>query len=265
MANYFIAGTRQLGEDIFQIQDGKGTINLDPTAMRRLWDNYYVPMVKGFFSAEGRFRSDAVKTGDLVCYVGSSSSVVYFPQEVTVDDATSYPIELAALPNPVFEGATPCAAQQGAGFVVTQSDEKTETACVEFLKWFTAREQNTAFSINAGYVPVTKDALTQENIEAAAQSQQGALTKNYLINLPATLETIEAGVYANPPFRGGVAARKVLESSLSTKAKTDQAAVQAAVDAGSSRDDAVSAYVSDAAFASWLALLESDLQTALAS
>ena len=86
--------------------------------------------------------------------------MVYFPQTVTVDDATSYPIQLGALPNPSFEHGKPCSPQQGAGFVVTKSDEKKETACVEFLKWFTAKEQNTDFSVSAGYVPVTQDALT---------------------------------------------------------------------------------------------------------
>ena len=44
---------------------------------RQLWDNYYVPMVQGWFSDQGKFRSDAVKTGNLICFVGSSTSVVY--------------------------------------------------------------------------------------------------------------------------------------------------------------------------------------------
>ena len=47
----------------------------------------------------------------------------------------------------LFENGVPCSPQQGAGFVVAKSDEKTETACVEFLKWFTDTQQNTAFSI----------------------------------------------------------------------------------------------------------------------
>ena len=72
-----------------------------------------------------------MKTGNLICFVGSSTSVVYFPREVTVDDATTYPIEFGALPNPTFENGVPCSPQQGAGFVVAKSDEKTETACVE--------------------------------------------------------------------------------------------------------------------------------------
>ena len=57
---------------------------------------------------------------------------------------------------------------------------------------FTDKEQNTAFSISAGYVPVKKDALTLDNLQKAAESVEGA-SENYLVNLPATLDTIEAG------------------------------------------------------------------------
>lgn len=263
LANYLICGSKQLGHDMFTIQNGVGTLNLDRATFKTLWDNYYVPLVQGWFSAEGKFRSDAVKTGELVCYVGSSSSVVYFPKEVTVDDATVYPIELLALPNPVFEGGSPCAPQQGAGFVVAKSNERKETACVEFLKWFTAKEQNTAFSIGAGYVPVTKEALTLENLEAAARSTEGT-SENYLVNLPATLETIEAGVYANPPFQGGVEARVLLESTLAERAATDRAAVQERIAAGASPADAVAPYLDEAVFDAWFDDLSAQLKAALA-
>lgn len=262
MANYLITGSKQLGHELFDVQDGTCTFDLDRDAMKALWDNYYVPMVQGWFSAEGKFRSDAVKTGDLVCYVGSSSSVVYFPQTVTLDDETSYPIELAALAAPTFENGEPCAAQQGAGFVVTKSDEKHESACVEFLKWFTAKEQNTDFSVSAGYMPVTKDALTLENLEEAASKVEGS--ENYLVNLPATLETIEAGVYANRPFDGGVSARAVLESSLSDKAVADRDAVVAAVEAGATPEEAVAPYLDDAVFDAWLKDLAAQLEATTA-
>ena len=129
--------------------------------------------------------------------------------------------------------------------MVTKSDEKKETACVEFLKWFTAKEQNTDFSVSAGYVPVTKDALTLENLQAAAESIDGA-SGNYLVNLPATLDTIEAGVYANPPFKGGVEARAVLDRALSDRAVADRAAVVEAMAAGASSEEAVASYLDDA-------------------
>lgn len=263
MANYLITGSKSLGHEILNIEGGSCTLDFDRTTMKKLWDNYYVPMVQGWFSAEGKFRSDAVKTGDLVCYVGSSSSVVYFPQTVTVDDATSYPIELGALANPTFESGRPCSPQQGAGFVVTKADERKEAACVEFLKWFTAKEQNTDFSVSAGYVPVTKDALTLENLEAAAQSIEGS-SENYLANLPATLETIDAGVYANPPFKGGVEARAILEKTLSDRAVADRAAVVEAMAAGAPAQEAVAPYLEDEAFDAWLSDLTAQLEGAIA-
>lgn len=263
LANYLITGSRQLGHDFMNIQGGICTFTFDNATMKTLWDNYYVPMVQGWFSAEGKFRSDAVKTGDLICYVGSSSSVVYFPKTVTVDDQTSYPIELAALANPLFKDGTPCAPQQGAGFVVAKSNEKKETACVEFLKWFTEKEQNSTFAISAGYVPVKKDALTLENLEIAAKSIEGT-SENYLINLPAALETIDAGVYTNPPFKGGVAARGVLEHSLLDKAVSDRAAVVDAVMAGVSPADAVAPYLEESVFDAWLADFSAQLKTSIA-
>lgn len=262
MANYLITGSKQLGHELFDVKDGVCTFDLDRDAMKTLWDNYYVPMVQGWFSAEGKFRSDAVKTGDLICYVGSSSSVVYFPQTVTLDDETSYPIELAALPAPTFADGEACAPQQGAGFVVTKSDEKRETACVEFLKWFTAKEQNTGFSVSAGYMPVTKEALTLENLEAAASDTEGS--ENYLINLPATLETIEAGVYANRPFDGGVDARAVLESALSDKAIADREAVAAAIAAGATPEEAVAPFLEESVFDAWLEDLTARLEATTA-
>lgn len=262
VANYLITGSKQLGHELLDIKEGTCTLNFDRATMETLWDNYYVPMVQGWFSAEGKFRSDAVKTGNLICYLGSSSSVVYFPKMVTIDDQTSYPIELVALAAPTFENGTPCAPQQGAGFAVTKSSEKKEVACVEFLKWLTDKEQGTSFSINAGYVPVKKDALVLDNLQSASQSMEG-ISENYLANLPATLETIENGVYATPPFKGGVQVRTVLDQALSSKAIADRAAVVAAIEAGVSPSDAVAPYLEEAVFDDWLANLATQLETAV--
>lgn len=263
LANYLITGSKQLGHELFVVKDGVCTLDLDRATMRTLWDNYYVPMVQGWFSADGKFRSDAVKTGELLCYVGSSSSVVYFPQTVTVDDQTSYPIEMGALVSPTFANGVACAPQQGAGFSVTKSDEKKERACVEFLKWLTAKDQNTSFAISAGYVPVTKDALTRENLQEVAQNTEGS-NDNYVINLSATLDTIEAGVYAGRPFNGGSEARSVLKKTLDERAIADRAAVVAAIDAGVSAQDAVEPYLGDASFDAWFDDLTVQLNEALA-
>ena len=43
MANYLLVGAKELGCDIFEVKDGKMTLNFDEQVMRKLWDNYYVP------------------------------------------------------------------------------------------------------------------------------------------------------------------------------------------------------------------------------
>ncbi|MEG2850598.1 MAG: extracellular solute-binding protein [Raoultibacter sp.] len=263
MANYMLVGAKQLGVDVFDVKDGAVTFNLDKAAFRQLWDSYYVPYISGYYSSEGRFRSDAVKTGDLVCYVGSSSSVVYFPKAVTVDDATSYAIEFGARTAPLFAQGKPCAVQQGAGFAVTKADEKTEAACVEFLKWFNQKEQSTEFAVSAGYVPATKEACTTQNIEAVAATMD-RVPQNYLKNLTATLDTIEGSeLYSTPLFEGGVAAREVMDASLQKQALAGRAQVVALLEGGASHADATAQVATDEAFNAWLDALSLELQATI--
>lgn len=49
------------------------------------------------FPASGRFRSDDVKTGNVLGYVGSTSSATFFPTEVTNDSGDTYDISLKVL------------------------------------------------------------------------------------------------------------------------------------------------------------------------
>ena len=144
MANYMLVGAQQLGDTIFAVKDGRMTVNFERDVARRLWDNYYVPFVRGWFAATGRFRSDDIKTGNVLAYVGSSSSATFFPTRVTNDANESHEISLKALPAPQFEGGEAVAVQQGAGMVVTAAKEEEVKASVEFLKWFIRAENNIA-------------------------------------------------------------------------------------------------------------------------
>ena len=140
MANYFLIGARQLGTEIFSVEDGKAKLNFDKDVIRKIWDNYYVPFVKGYFAASGKFRSDDIKTGNIIAFTGASSGATFLPDQVTVDDTERYPIEMEAMECPEFEGGEHYAVQQGAGMVVTKTEDEPEEqieASVEFLKWFT--------------------------------------------------------------------------------------------------------------------------------
>ena len=240
-ANYLIVGSRQLGSELFEVNNGQVKLNLDRDIMKRLWDNYAVPYIKGYYGAYGRFRSDDVKTGDLIAVVGSTSSTSYYPTEVTFDGGITYnPIEGKVYPVPGFEGTEDYAVQQGAGMAVTKGDTLSEKASVEFLKWFTDVEQNTDFCVSSGYIPVKYESNTRENLEAALQ-REGVDTVN------------NVNLYTNRPFEGGVEARSVLTEFMTSKIDNYKAEL-----AGLSGDELDTAL--DSAFESWLTELSTALE-----
>ncbi len=254
-ANYLIVGSRQLGSELFEVNNGQVTLNLDRDVMRRLWDNYAEPYIKGYYGAYGRFRSDDVKTGDLIAVVGSTSSTSYYPTEVTIDGGITYnPIEGKVYPVPGFKGTEDYAVQQGAGMAVTKGDTLSEKASVEFLKWFTDVEQNTDFCVSSGYIPVKYESNTRENLEAALQRE--GVDKDSLVydSFLLGVDTVNnVNLYTNRPFDGGVEARGVLTEFMTDKIDNYKAELE-----GLSGDELDTAL--DSAFESWLTELSTALE-----
>lgn len=251
VANYFIIGMQQLGVEIFHVENGAVTLNTDKEALRRLWENYYVPMVKGYFGAYGSFRSDDVKTGDILAYTGSTTSAMYFPDQVELEES-SHAIEYLVLPAPMFEGGRPYAVQQGAGMVVSKSDLRHEYASVEFLKWFTQPENNLEFGCVSGYLPVLKEAGSIQRLDQAIADLELSVAPKTYDCLATVFEEMEGvTLYTNKSFQNGSAARKVLEYNLSDQAAADRAEIVQAMAQGMSLEEASADYVSDAAFEQW--------------
>ncbi|MCM1184569.1 MAG: extracellular solute-binding protein [Roseburia sp.] len=251
MANYFIIGMQQLGVELFQVENGQLTLNVPEEELRRLWENYYVPMVKGYFGAYGSFRSDDVKTGDLIAYTGSTTSAMYFPNQVELED-TSYAIDYIVMAAPVFEGGQRYAVQQGAGMVVSKSDEKHEYASVEFLKWFAEAENNLQFGCVSGYLPVLKEANSIEKLDGVITDRQLAVAPKTYDCLTTIFNEMDGlTLYTNKSFENGSAARRVLEYNLADKAAADRESVAAALVQGKSLEEAAAPYVTDEAFEEW--------------
>lgn len=248
MANYMLIGAKELGSTIFTVENGKMTVNLTEDVARKLWENYYVPFVKGWFAGEGRFRSDDIKTGNVLAYVGSNSSATFFPKQVQVGDTESHEISLKVLPNPSFAGSKEVAVQQGAGMVVTKSTPEEEAACVTFLKWFTQPENNIQFAVGSGYLPVTHAADDVTAIENSGLDLTDSM-KDVLANAIDAVENHE--LYTPKPFAGGTDARKVLEYSMSDLASADRAAVEEQLAAGVSAAEAEALYLTDEYFENW--------------
>ena len=257
MANYILVGAKQLGCDIFEVHNGKMTLHFDHDVVRKLWDNYYVPFVKGHFAANGRFRSDDIKTGALLGYVGSCSSATFFPKQVMPGDNQIHDIEMKVLPAPGFAGGRKVAVQQGAGMVVTTGTEAEVNAAVTFLKWFTEPQNNIAFSVGSGYLPVTTAANDMDAIRASGLE----LTDNMEQILSGAVETVHNNeLYTLTAFAGGSAARKVLDYSMSDQADADRDTVLERIAAGKSAEAAQAGFLTDDYFEAWYQATLAQLQ-----
>ena len=252
MANYFLIGARQLGTEIFSVEDGKAKLNFDKDVIRKIWDNYYVPFVKGYFAASGKFRSDDIKTGNIIAFTGASSGATFLPDQVTVDDTERYPIEMEAMECPEFEGGEHYAVQQGAGMVVTKTEDEPEEqieASVEFLKWFTQDERNIQFSLDSGYMPVTKEANNLETIEKDTSLNE---TDRTFSIVKAAIDTVNHNtLYTTKAFENGKNARSILEYSMSDKAAEDRKTVVENLQKGQTLEQASAEFTGDEYFEKW--------------
>lgn len=253
IANYMSIGAKQLGSEFVTVdKDGNTKLNIEKDALRRLWDNYYVPYVKGYFTAQGRFRSEDAKIGTIMALVCSTTGAMYFPTEVTIDDDYTYPIDNLVLPVPNFEGTDPYIVQQGAGMSVLKSDEKSEYASAVFLKWFTEKERNINFSSESGYLPVKKDACNFEEIEKVSAESGKELTDICKNTLSTAIDEInEYNLYTMPPFKNSADVRTFLESRIQDTAQEAYDESSNKISSGESRDTVIEEYTNDAAFDKW--------------
>ena len=262
LPNYFFLGAEQLGKSLLKVENDQAHVSADKEVFRKLWENYYVPMVSGWFGAYGKFRSDDVKTGFLLAYTGSTASAGYFPKQVETETG-SYPIDYAVLPVPVFAGGKNVIVQQGAGMAVTRSDARREAAAVEFLRWFTQAENSVSFGAGSGYLPVLKEANRAETFRKIAEDEQLEMSPITQSCIAFVLENMDKTEFFTPQtFTNGTAVRKVLEYSLASKIKADLADIQAQVEAGSDRAAVLAGYTSNAAFDSWYEDFVSEIENA---
>ena len=231
---------------------------------KKLWDNYYVPYVKGYYKAENRFRSDDAKIGSIIDLIGSSTSAIYFPTEVTIDDDYTYPIENVVLPIPNFEGTDPYVVQQGAGMSVIKSDEKKEYACSVFLKWFTDTERNIKFSIESGYLPVKKEGNDFNKIQEVAKENNIKMNDTLVNSLKTGIDEINNSTpYTCPPFDNSTMFRDTIGSYMTETSTEDRKEVEKEIESGKNRNEVIEKYTNESAFEQWYNQMSQKLETVL--
>lgn len=262
LANLFFAGGRQLGTEILgRTEDGGTAVDVDYGLMRRIWDTFYIPYVKGYFYKGGRFSSDDMSAGQIIAYVGSSSSASYAPSEVALNENESYPIELEVLQCPILEGGEHAAIQQGAGMAVLNTSEREVEASVTFLKWFTQNERNVRFSTSAGYLPVTCDEGTYAALDNAVQEMASPVQRQMAgVSMEMRNQWV---MYTPPAVPGGEQVRSVLEDSLLELAQADRQEVIRELEAGKPADQVYQSYLEESYFDKWYQSTKEKIETAV--
>lgn len=251
LANYFVIGMKQMGTEIFSVENGKVEIHADKEQIRRLWDNYYIPMINGYYGEYGRFRSDDIKTGDILAYTGSSTSSMYFPDKVE-KDGDSYEIDYMVLPAPIMENGENYMIQQGAGMAVTKSNEQREYAACIFLKWFAESENNLKFVCGSAYFPVSKEANHVETLDKVIKEENININTKAYDSLTSVLSDFDnIHFYATSNFENGYTTRNVLGYHLADKAAMDKATIDKLVEEGMERSEAVALYATEDEFDEW--------------
>lgn len=248
-ANYMFVGSAQLGQEIYTVENGRAALHFDKAVTRKLWDNYYIPYVKGYFKHVGRYRSDDIKLGEIIAQICSTSSASYFPKETTRDGET-YAIDYLVLPVPAFRDGSGYIVQQGASMAVTKSTERREYASVVFLRWLTETDRNMDFALQSGYLPVKKEANSiaqlqeyQERAESPAEGLEADI-------LRCSFEELEKNMpYTTAGFEGADALRTLLTNVMTDQAKADREAVLNASPEEAER--LLAQYMSDEHFDEW--------------
>lgn len=155
--NFAQVGCAQLGQAFVSESSGLAT---DSEAFGKVWDIYYNCAVKGYAKilAPKVYGSTPMKTGDVICSIGSTAGTSFYGNTVTHSDGTTETVAVSTMPYPVFQGGKAIAMQRGGGMCITKSDEAHEYAASVFLKWFTEADNNLQFVSSTGYLPVMSEA-----------------------------------------------------------------------------------------------------------
>lgn len=212
----------------------------------------------GYFNAAGKFRSDDIKAGELIAYVGSSSSAAYFPTWIEKNSQQKN-IRLLPAPYPVFEQGEPSAVQQGAGMAISVSTPAKQKASAVFLKWFGETKQNVDFAMTTGYLPVKKTTYESQDYQVALERLKNGdrNQKNVAAVYEIALQQVrKSSTYAMKPFKGSYDLRFIFQDSLMEEAKEMKKTVDEWKAQGMQEAEIIEAMDMDAAYGRWVESLK---------
>lgn len=147
---------------------------------------------------------------------------------------------------------------------IAKTDETQEYASILFLKWLSAPSQNIAFTAESSYLPVTKEATRLDVWKQAVEDEGIIMTDIVKDTIQVSMKQVnESTLSTQENFNHSYAVRNYLQDAFMTIAIEDQAAVVQAIKQGSSREEALAPYLSDAHFETWYTQIQKDINQLL--
>ena len=154
--NYAYIGMKSYGSEFIR----NNQLNLHDDAFERIWLPLAKTAIHGGICLDDGYAAAKWKTIDIIANTGSTADVLYQPEEVFYPNNTTEPITTLTLPYPVFTDDFSAVVYRGGGlFAIKSENELKNQAAYIFAKWLTEHSNNLHFVTQAGYVPVTDDAI----------------------------------------------------------------------------------------------------------
>lgn len=232
LSNFISISNMQLGVDLYDAENGKS--NIDEEVFRAFFDYYVEAYSMGHLDNIASYRTDDIRSGDLVSFVGSSAGFVYMPDWIEVD-GEAMDIEWKSLPYPYYEEGSPYVVSQGAGIAVSKISDQQQQACALFLNFFW--EDNIGFAIDSAYVPVTTEFLYSTEAEKKVIFEEYELKDNEIGVYELVLDQISNNeLYQSMPFDGSYTLRTEITASFEQIAQNIRELVREKIASGVSRE-----------------------------
>lgn len=240
--NYIFSGFKQFGIDFISAQ--AQTINIDKVVLKKLWDFYYTPYIKGYYLEQEATRIEDLRKENIIAYVDSTATASLIP--ATIQDEG---IEIGVFPTPHFAEKEPIQIQSGENMMVLKSSRVKEYASVTFLKWLTAEENNLAFALSCGSLPVKKSSLDIKKIDSLIQSGTITLSEEVYKVVEQLIEQLQKqeSFYVPYPSLLSIEIKTILKTSMPNLAKTNRAIILASSD----QEATLAQYLDDQNFEDW--------------
>ena len=154
--NYAYIGMKSYGSEFVR----NNQLNLHDEAFEHIWMPLAKAAIYGGICLDDGYAAAKWKTIDIIANTGSTADVLYQPEEVFYPDNTTEAITTLALPYPLFTDDFSAVVHRGGGLFAIKSDNELKNqAAYLFAKWLTEHDNNLEFVTQAGYLPVTDNAI----------------------------------------------------------------------------------------------------------